>query len=1080
MKEGSKMGAWEKAAFLHEREATEEGPSAPAIQKAESRLQAWRRSTLGDEASFDERLRSVGLDAASFVRRLASSTPRPEALTWLPLLEEVLSDGAADVALPSSVDPGPRMRVSSLTRRFLQLGLRRLRAGVDALSARTGLAADALLDARAEAWLVDALEQRLMQTATRSLVLELNVARLRGELQGETPQARFEHFALHHLETPGRLAAFLEEYPVLARLLVTSLERWIQTSLELLTHLAEDRESLVAVLGAGVDPGPLVEARTGAGDSHREGRSVALLTFRSGLRVVYKPRSLEIEARYQDLLEQLERWGLRHPHRRLKVLTRATHGWVEHVETGGCDDRDAVARFYWRQGSQLALLYLLRGVDLHSGNLLAAGEFPVLVDLEGLFHQLPPPRADDTAASRAARFLERSVISSGLLPTLMFGREGRAGVELSGLGGEAGQLFPHAAPMLEDRARDTLHVVRKQPATAGAHNRPLLEGRPVDVTEFGPCIEEGFQETYGLLLQHRGEVARRLEGFRDVEVRHIARATMRYGFLLQEGLHPDFLRDALDRDQLLDKLWAEVRVRPALARLTPSEHEDLRLGDVPVFTARPGSRHVWDSRGLCIPDHLPSAGLEGSRQLLADMGPEDCADQVALIRQSLVTLEREREPVAPRVSGSAGDALPPPATPEACLAGAIQLGELLAARAIHGAHDVGWIGVGLQDLERRRWGLSPLRTDLFDGVGGVALFLGYLAAVTGREDFAVLARRAAVPVREQWRAPESQDPSGVGAFAGRAANVYVLGHLAVALDDTELLDEVHAGLASLEAKIDADTALDLVAGVAGTALVLMRLHQQTGSAEALRLARKCGERMLQTASDTGHGGRAWVVPAAGRALTGLAHGAAGLVWALLELATLTGDERYREAARQGLAFERALFVPERGNWKDLRTSKEGEPLVPGGFMTAWCNGAAGGVLARLLSLRHLDDSRLRDEVVAGLATVQREGFGGSHCLCHGDVGNLEVLHLAGEVLGDGAWKEAARSRAARVLAQGQDGVWRCGLPRFTEAPGLMLGLAGIGMGLLRLAAPDFVPSVLSLQAPRPLPPRQVMFSPLPR
>ncbi|WP_253899613.1 lanthionine synthetase LanC family protein [Corallococcus carmarthensis] len=114
------------------------------------------------------------------------------------------------------------------------------------------------------------------------------------------------------------------------------------------------------------------------------------------------------------------------------------------------------------------------------------------------------------------------------------------------------------------------------------------------------------------------------------------------------------------------------------------------------------------------------------------------------------------------------------------------------------------------------------------------------------------------------------------------------------------------------------------------------------------------------------------------------------------------------------------------------------------------------------------DARLRDEVRAGLATVQREGFGGSHCLCHGDVGNLEVLHLAGEVLGEEAWKQAARSRAARVLAQGRDGAWRCGLPRFTEAPGLMLGLSGIGLGLLRLAAPDFVPSVLALQPARSL------------
>jgi hypothetical protein len=36
-----------------------------------------------------------------------------------------------------------------------------------------------------------------------------------------------------------------------------------------------------------------------------------------------------------------------------------------------------------------------------------------------------------------------------------------------------------------------------------------------------------------------------------------------------------------------------------------------------------------------------------------------------------------------------------------------------------------------------------------------------------------------------------------------------------------------------------------------------------------------------------------------------------------------------------------------------------------------------------------------------------------------------------------------------------------------ETPGLMIGLAGIGYGLLRLARPNDVPSVLQLAAPMP-------------
>ncbi|WP_220140148.1 lanthionine synthetase LanC family protein [Kitasatospora acidiphila] len=81
-------------------------------------------------------------------------------------------------------------------------------------------------------------------------------------------------------------------------------------------------------------------------------------------------------------------------------------------------------------------------------------------------------------------------------------------------------------------------------------------------------------------------------------------------------------------------------------------------------------------------------------------------------------------------------------------------------------------------------------------------------------------------------------------------------------------------------------------------------------------------------------------------------------------------------------------------------------------------------------------------------------------LCHGDLGNLEPLLPAG-----GRWREAGLRQAAATLDELDRRGWVCGLPHGVHSPSLMVGVAGIGHGLLRLAAPDRVPSVLALQGP---------------
>jgi lantibiotic modifying enzyme len=148
-------------------------------------------------------------------------------------------------------------------------------------------------------------------------------------------------------------------------------------------------------------------------------------------------------------------------------------------------------------------------------------------------------------------------------------------------------------------------------------------------------------------------------------------------------------------------------------------------------------------------------------------------------------------------------------------------------------------------------------------------------------------------------------------------------------------------------------------------------------------------------------------------------------------------------------------------------------------LCAWCHGATGIGFSRLglLALgnhragagaggaRNAGAGRLADDIGIAVAATLADGFGRDHSLCHGDLGSLDFLLSAARRLGDREILERTYRLAAGVLSSIAAGGWRFGVASGAEPPGLMVGLAGIGYGLLRLALPEQVPSVLLLELP---------------
>lgn len=895
---------------------------------------------------------------------------------------------------------------------------------------------------------------------TRTLVLELKVASLTGTLTADTPEGRYRQF-VERACTPAAAIGLFTEYPVLAQQLVRVARDWVRNNLLLVERLVADLPLIREAFTAGAALGELTEIRLGMGDAHRGGRTVAQLSFADGLQLMYKPRPIAVEAHFQDLVRALNP-RLTEPLLTVTCLPRDGYGWMRKVTARHCADLTELSRFYRRSGGLLALLYLLNATDCHAQNFIAVGDQPVIVDLETVFEPLlrQPPKQLSVSEQQARTDANESVLRSGMLPSRSWVEEDNAGVDLSALAYQPDQLPPRAIPEVVDAGTDMMRIEYRRRAVGGDASRPVPPSHPVRLADFTDDIDAGFSEMYDVLLTQRELVRELVLAFAQDEVRLLRRDTFEYRSLLRSSFHPDVLRDALDRDRHFDRLWGLAAFDEQAQSFFAHEHADLWAGDIPVFTIRPDSVDAISSRGELIPDAVEQPSLQTVLAKLNRLGPTDLRRQRWLVRAATSSTSDQVDRLTAQVVSRPLPAHAPdwPALRARALEKAVELGGYLRSLAYEGPRDLAWVGAALTPSSV--WKLGSLGPDLYSGTAGVALFYDRLAQQTRDREHLAIARavRATLTIQIRQRSEQLR-----GGLSGVGGILYALAHAQAIRPDSELTTLVSSLLDDAHAVIAADDDYDLIGGCAGTIAGLLAWHRVAPAERTRDLVRVCADRLAAGKAEQEHG-VGWLpstlAAVADRPLAGFAHGASGIAFALTGAAALLGDERYAEPAEAALDYENTLFDEKALNWRDVRNGYDDEAAFP----ILWCHGATGIGMARRALMDVRPSQRLATDLDAAVGTVVRSGFGRNFSLCHGDLGNLDLLLLCPE-RGEKVATDATRRCTVGVLDALDDRGWVCGLPAGTENPSLMVGLAGIGYGLLRIAAQDRVPSVLSLQVP---------------
>jgi type 2 lantibiotic biosynthesis protein LanM len=1019
------------------------------------RLAAWCRAAAGgDQALFERRLGRDGLSMAKVTARLAADHSKGGVPT---ALIGIAND--ATWILAALEDRAHRMRPAATKETAFEQVLAPVADAAQArLEASVPLRALGHLSETARSGLRGTLLQELSGLCAPALYERFSKARNAAAVDKPAQPAGtalYDRFVADM--KAGGLRALFHDKPVLLRLIASVTRQWLDTSRELMLRLDAD---LPTIRGELLPPGAasaVAEIEGDLSDPHNFGRSVQVLTFAGGARLVYKPKDLRLDIAWADLIARLNR---AHPPLTLKAVRAIAgdgYGWTEFVDHDGCEDAAGIARFFRRAGAYLALLQVFAATDMHQENIIAAGDHPVPIDLETILQPSPEEHKahepESAAFDAAMDIVANSVMTVGLLPA--YGRS--VDNNVFAMGGMTADWGARTVIAWTDINSDAMRPAKvKEPGTTNT-NLPHIGGLHGKFADHIGDFIAGFEDYAHFLKARIGDDGADLfAGFAGLPVRKVVHPTRFYYMLLQRLRNHAQMDDGVVWSAQADfvaRLSAWDKDSEPLWPLVGAERTALVSLNVPHFVTPSDGTDISDITGVTA--HTAAVpGLTRAMERAEKLDAEEIAWQAEVIREntnSILPRIKDSDPASARTAaGEETSARPLAAARDLFLAEAGNIAGELRARAVRRGPGAAWIGLDwLGDADVFQ--LVCLGPDLYNGTAGIAVFLAAHAAVTGHAPSAELARAALSHLRKSLKSRNAARLAralGLGGATGLGSIVYAFAAIAKNLGDDGLVADAEAAARLFtDELIAADKQLDVMSGSAGGILGLLRLHRDTGSAVALERATRCGAHLLAQPRLGTHGRRSWPIPGTdGKMLNGMSHGASGFAAALAALAEATGRDDFAQAAAECIAFEDSSYDGTRRNWPDLRGSEVRWPCQ-------WCHGATGIGLSRIAMRGSRGTQAVRADIENAVAGVERGPLTPVDTLCCGTLGGIEFLCDAAGALERNDLREAAARRLLAVVERAGatgDYRWNNGKRQFNL--GLFRGLAGVGYTLLRQAA----------------------------
>ncbi len=345
------------------------------------------------------------------------------------------------------------------------------------------------------------------------------------------------------------------------------------------------------------------EKRIAAGDRHN-GRQVEIVYDDSGV-YVYKPRSAEAELAFEAFLSKLKQKGFPFIPEIERIIDSGD-GWykAEFIENKKAESEEDIREYFNRCGALIFILYIFGTTDIHSENLIASKNSPVLVDIETLLSAKA-----DSGKTSVLSSLADSVLKSHLLPNWI--KIGDENFDCSGIcGGYSGEknILVYGDKKLQ----------------------------PYDYCDF---IEYGFEKSYKFALNNKDFMLGCVNGFNECYFRFILRPTEVYSKIINFINSHEKEKRRMYAEYFLSKSYKkDIRKNrfEEMKAVFDSEVESVLKSDTPVFLSKGNSADLYDSEKISVKKNFfISSPSESIKNKISALSKEDCEAQKKIIRQSI-------------------------------------------------------------------------------------------------------------------------------------------------------------------------------------------------------------------------------------------------------------------------------------------------------------------------------------------------------------------------------------------------------------------------------------------------------------
>ena len=824
----------------------------------------------------------------------------------------------------------------------------------------------------------------------------------------------------------GGFEDILFKYPVISRLLVHTVSCWKENVLKMLDDFSKDKIQINEVYSRNKDIGKIMDVRFDVSNRHNGGRASCVVTFKKNIKLIYKPRSMNVDQKWMDFISTVNQSNPKYPLLCVETLDYTDHGWKRFLESKPLEKREDADAFYFRMGALMGLFYALGGNDFHCEKIVAYGDQPVVTDLDTLLlPKIQPFNSNQkgySASEKAIEFLSDSVLRLGMLPSFVTESSGKI-KDVGSLTGNGGGSF---------------------------ENVPYINGEKLDARNFVESIIEGFHFAYYLFEMNKKVMARAISVFRDCKCRFLIRNSVVYNEMIKRTSYPNFLKDGFYFSLEIERLslaYLPTKESDVLRDVWPifcSERDSLLFGDVPLFYSQPGGKALLDSKEVVYNRYFSVSGIMHAKQLIENFGRKNYNLQVNLISSSL---DVRQESLCENDLGDDLDYeinLSPEECKQEFLSEAFAIyREILGNRVIGEDGRFTWVSP-VNDFRFKRKKFGAVGSNLFDGILGIGVFISMLYSVTKDE----VVKEYALDTVEELRASINNDEfplkqMNLGLANGVSGYVVGLYYMGVYLSDEALINEALCVFNKVSHNmINNEPDFSIIRGCAGVIFAAYLIKDVTTETNVIDIVEKVADRIVNADINQ----------------TGFAYGISGLVSSLTKAYVITENEKFLQSAKQMITKENEVYDQGHKNWADEINKKTPK------YKVGWESGAPGVGMSRLTVLEIAEDDSVLEQIRNACDFSVNIGNRGTDQLYSGTCGRIDFLLRAGDILNDEKLKDKAVNFAQKMIAY-KDSHGHYNLTINSEQnifnPSLFQGLSGIGYTFLRCAFPEKFSSIIS-------------------